>query len=115
MKDIVSDPSLVAYCGLYCGACPAHLKEKCPGCHGNDKASWCQVRTCCAGKGISSCADCEEFPNPKDCKKFHNFMSKLLGFFFRSDRAACIQQIRELGIQGHADDMSGQKRHAIKK
>ncbi len=31
MKEIVSDPKLVAYCGLYCGACKRYLQEKCPG------------------------------------------------------------------------------------
>jgi hypothetical protein len=35
MKAIVADAGLVAYCGLYCGACKAYLKEKYPGCHGN--------------------------------------------------------------------------------
>jgi hypothetical protein len=28
MKEIVADSKLVAYCGLYCGACKSYLKEK---------------------------------------------------------------------------------------
>jgi hypothetical protein len=37
MKDIVSNQELVAYCGLYCGACRAYRMDKCPGCHDNEK------------------------------------------------------------------------------
>jgi hypothetical protein len=39
------------------------------------------------------------------CKKFNNFMSKFFGLVFGSDRAACIQQIRENGIAQHAQIM----------
>ena len=115
MKEIVSEPELVAYCGLYCGACKAYLKGRCPGCHENRKAFWCQVRTCCLENELSSCADCIRHPDPRDCRRFNNFVSKLFGVIFRSDRAACIEQIRELGLQGHADDMSEHRRQSIRK
>lgn len=106
MKAIVSDPSLVAYCGLYCGACKRYLKDKCPGCRENQKATWCKLRSCCMENGYASCADCKEFEDPMACRKFNNFMSKLFGFIFRSDRNACIRKIREVGVQGYADEMS---------
>jgi len=32
MKEIIADEKLVAKCGLYCGACGAYLKGRCPGC-----------------------------------------------------------------------------------
>jgi len=115
MKAIVSDPDMVAYCGLYCGACRAYLKDRCPGCHENEKATWCKVRSCCIENRFASCADCREFPAPNDCRKFNNIVAKLFAFLFRSDRAACIAQLRELGIQGHADDMAKQKRQTIKR
>jgi len=115
MKDIISNVEFVAYCGLYCGACGSYLKDRCPGCHDNRKASWCKVRTCCIENGYSSCADCREFSNPGECKKYNNFFSKIIGFALRSDRAACIMQIKEIGIQGHADTMSKQKKQTIKK
>ncbi|HIJ66523.1 MAG TPA: DUF3795 domain-containing protein [Candidatus Hydrogenedentes bacterium] len=115
MKAIASDPNLVAYCGLYCGACRAYLKERCPGCHENQKATWCKIRTCCIQDGLSSCVDCTQFPNPNDCKKFNNVVAKVFALIFRSNRAACIQQIRELGIQGHADNMSERKQQSIKR
>jgi hypothetical protein len=115
MKEVVSSPDLVAYCGLYCGACGSYLKEKCPGCHENEKAKWCAIRTCCADNGYLSCADCKEFENPADCKKFNNLMAKIFGLIFRSDRLACIRQIKELGVQGHADKMAAIRRQSIKR
>jgi hypothetical protein len=115
MKDIVSNPELVAYCGLYCGACGAFRRGRCHGCHENVKAGWCKVRSCCIENQYSSCAACKQFEDARDCKKFNNWISKLFGLLFRSDRAACIRQIRTLGIEGHAKDMAAHKRHTIKK
>ena len=115
MQDVRVVPEMVAYCGLYCGACRSHLNGKCKGCHENSKATWCTVRACCIGKNIKSCAECADHANPSDCKKFNNFMSKLFGFVFRSDRAACIAQIRDLGIDGHAAIMAKNKAHTIKR
>jgi hypothetical protein len=62
-----------------------------------------------------SCADCTEFGDPMACRKFNNFMSKLFGFVFRSDRAACIRQIREVGIEAHADRLSEMGKHSIRR
>lgn len=115
MKEIVSNPTLVAYCGLYCGACRSYLREKCPGCHDNEKARWCKIRVCCMEPGYATCADCAEFKNPNDCRKFNNMMAKVFGLLFRSDRAACVAQIRELGVQGHADRMTEQRRQTIRR
>jgi len=113
--EIAKDKNLVAYCGLYCGACGTYLKGRCPGCHENRKATWCKVRSCCSNRKYESCADCAEFPNPNECRFFNNIISKIFGLIFRSDRAACIRQIREQGIEAHAADMAGKKRHTIKK
>jgi len=46
---------------------------------------------------------------------FNNWIAKLFGLIFRSDRAACISQIRQMGIEGHAVEMAGLKRQTIKK
>lgn len=115
MKEIVSDTNMVAYCGLYCGACKRYLREKCVGCHDNIKAAWCKVRSCCMNNQYASCAECKEFSDPKECGMFNNIISKAFGFIFRSDRAACINQIKELGIQGHADKMTELRRHSLKR
>jgi len=115
MREIVSDPNLVARCGLYCGACGSYLRDRCPGCHENEKAKWCKVRSCCMEHEFASCADCAEYPDPRACKDFNNFFAKLFGFFLRSDRAACVDEIRRLGVQGHADEMTRRRRQTIRR
>lgn len=106
---------LVAFCGLYCAACPSFVKGKCAGCQKNDKASWCKVRTCCMQSGFSSCAQCQAHNDPLECKKFNNFIARLFGLVFRSDRAACIRQIGTQGLEGHAKIMAEQNKMTIKK
>ena len=51
----------------------------------------------------------------EDYKKFNNFFSKMIGFILRSDRAACINRIKENGYDGFAVEMTYQKMHSIKK
>ena len=114
MNDIVVNPDLVGYCGIYCGACPSHVKGRCPGCHENEKATWCKIRLCCAENGYSSCADCTQFSDPEECNKFHNLFSKVIGFILRSDRRACVYQIKELGLEGHAKAMAELGRPSIR-
>jgi hypothetical protein len=115
MKPIVADPNLVAYCGLYCGACRAYLKGRCPGCHENRRAGWCKVRACCQRNRYASCADCTPFTDPSQCRLFNNPVARLFGLVFRSDRAACVRQIRTLGLEGHAQDMAARQRHTIRR
>jgi len=114
MSDIRVDPEQVAYCGIYCAACPKLQKERCPGCHGNEKASWCKVRSCCIEHDYATCADCTEFSDPTECRKFNNFFSKMIGFVLRSDRPACIQQVKTLGLEGHAKAMASLGRVSLK-
>ena len=105
LEEQPANGSIVAACGLVCSACRSFLDEKCKGCKENVKATWCKVRECCAYLDYRTCAECVEFTTPRDCGKFNNFFSKLYGFFQNSDRAACILQIRELGVEGHAKKM----------
>jgi hypothetical protein len=72
------------------------------------------VRQCCREAGLSSCAECKAFADPKNCKKFNNFFSKAIGLVLRSDRGACIAQIKEKGLQGHAEDMALRKRQTMR-
>ncbi len=113
MKEIVQDKNLVARCGLYCGACGSYLKGRCAGCHENAKATWCKVRSCCSEHQYASCADCKEFPDPKDCKKFNNVIARVIGVVLNSNRGACILKIRELGVEGYAGFMATQKRQSL--
>ena len=115
MKVVESNTNLIAYCGLYCGACRSYLTERCPGCHENQKAGWCKIRVCCREQHLATCAECSQFPDPRGCRKFNNFVAKVFGVLLRSDRAACIEQIRQLGLEGHADNMSEHKRQSIRR
>ncbi len=115
MKEIVSDHTLVAYCGLYCGACKRYLSDKCPGCHDNEKASWCKIRSCCIEHGYVSCADCAEYQDPVKCKKVNNLMARFFGLIFQSDRPACIKKIKEIGVERYADKMAKQRLQSIKR
>lgn len=93
MPVIQIDTELVARCGLYCGACKSFLAGKCKGCRENSKATWCKVRACCGEKQIKSCAECAEF----------------------SDPMACIDQIKQCGLNGHAKNMADLRSHTIKR
>jgi hypothetical protein len=115
MTEISVNTALVARCGLYCGACKSYLSGKCAGCHENARATWCGVRSCCAQKQIATCAECVDFPDPRACRKFNNFMSKLFAVVYRSDRAACITQIKDIGLEGHAKVMAQSGRQTIRR
>ena len=86
-----------------------------PGCREGPRFASCPVRACCLENGFSSCAECQTPADPRDCKKFNNFVSKIFGLIFRSDRRACILQIREKGLQGHADTMAAEQRQSIRR
>lgn len=115
MNTIKNDPSLIAFCGLYCGACKSYINGKCPGCEGNHKASWCDIRKCCMGKSIKSCADCKEFYDVKQCKKYNNFVARAIGFILRSDRPACVDKIKQDGYETFAKYMSSNGFQTIKR
>jgi deoxyhypusine synthase len=58
MKEkIAADPEFIAYCGLYCGACPRFLKGKCSGCRKSETLSWCKIRNCNENNNYHTCAD----------------------------------------------------------
>lgn len=115
MENIVADTANIAFCGLYCGACRKFLNGKCAGCQGNEKASWCKVRSCCLENGYQSCADCKTYADPNDCKMYDNFMARLFGFVFRSDRQACITHIKKEGYQKFAEFMTQNRQMSIRR
>ncbi len=94
----------IAACGLFCGTCRKFRKGSCPGCHANEKASWCEVRSCCREHGWQSCAECTLMPL-EACGKFNNIIAKVFGLVFRSDRRGCIERIRETGYEAFAAEM----------
>ena len=115
MKEITAEKNLVAYCGLYCGACKKYLRGKCPGCRQNTKATWCKVRKCCMDNQFESCADCNQYDDIMACKKFNNFMTKIFGFIFKSETQTCIQRINEAGTEIFAQEMADKGLMAYKR
>ena len=115
MRGIIADDSLVAYCGLYCGACRKFLSERCPGCQQNQRATWCKVRACCGEKQIPSCAECDEFSDVTDCTKLNGFIAKVFAVVFRSNRRACIKAIQAKGYETFAQEMAAARTMTIRK
>ena len=115
-KEIIREEvKLIAKCGLYCGSCPRFLKGKCLGCLDYHKASWCKLRTCCLEKNIASCADCKDYKNVMECGKYDNFIARIFGFVFNSNRSACIARIKEIGYEGFAHEMAENRVVTFKK
>ncbi len=112
--EIIADSSLVACCGLYCGACRSFLKGKCKGCKNYEKATWCKVRQCCQTNNYRSCADCHK-TETDTCSKFNNPISNVFEFLFKSDRHACIAKIKEDGYENFSIDMAKNKLQTIRK
>lgn len=104
----------VAYCGLYCGSCRKFKKGKCPGCYDNEKAAWCAIRKCCRDNNYKTCADCK-IVSLKECMKFNNIFSKVIGFVTWTDRSKCIDQIKIVGIDTFAQTMNEKNRMSIKR
>lgn len=80
---------MLAYCGIYCEQCsartahierdyrhlehfPARYKKErpdladydCEGCKGRCICGPCEIKRCASGKGLDSCAECDDFPCP---------------------------------------------------
>ncbi|MCD4676063.1 MAG: DUF3795 domain-containing protein [Desulfobacula sp.] len=115
MGAIQNNVKLVAKCGLYCGSCSKFQKGKCNGCLENQRASWCKARICCFEKNIASCAECDEVSDVMTCKKYNNFIAKLFGLVFNSDRAACIHEIKEKGYEQFAKEMAQNRTMTFKR
>lgn len=105
----------IAYCGLYCEACKRYINGKCPRCGKNEKASWCGIRKCCINNEYKSCADCATYNDPDECKQFNNWISRVIGFLFRSDRRGCIEYIKKNGYEQYAEYMSSEGRMSMKR
>jgi hypothetical protein len=112
-QEIKVDNELIAYCGLYCGACRKYLNDKCPGCRLNEKATWCKIRTCCIEQHYHTCAKCRM--NAHDCRKFNNIFSKLFALIFKSDREACLNRINEIGEDKYSKEMAEKNIMTIKR
>lgn len=112
-----ADLSLLAYCGLYCGACsfkaaaaennrkhlsniPAkydYLKNmeliECPGCRNDNRCGDCKIKSCAVEKKIAYCGECNEYP----CQLIKNFASD--GIEHHENILKNIDKIRKIGIE----------------
>jgi hypothetical protein len=64
--------------------------------------------------GYTTCADCQ-LTSLEECKPFNNFMAKVFGFIFRSDRAACVRMIGEQGLEQYANYMAQNRLQSIRR
>lgn len=113
MRAVVIDTRLIAACGMYCGACPSYINEKCPGCHTRGKVLFCQVRSCCHEQGIHSCGDCGEHGDPSDCSRLDNLFSRVVDRIRNTDRTECIRAIQDAGPEHYAESMARRGKRAI--
>ena len=58
-------------CGILCSKCNWKKTEKCKGCANIDNPFWgvCPVKSCCEGKKLKHCGECNEFP----CTQLNDF------------------------------------------
>ena len=110
-----SNSSLVAACGLFCGACHRYIKGNCPGCRKNEKATWCKVRKCTTWHGYTTCAECTSYENVNDCSSFNTFFARVIALFFRSDRPASLRYLAKVGLEQYSQEMETFGQVVIKK
>jgi hypothetical protein len=61
MANTLFDPTLVRYCGFYCGSCPTYCRGECNGCV-SDPDHVCFTHQCVPQKGLRFCGECPDFP-----------------------------------------------------
>ena len=98
---------VVAYCGLVCSDCGAYKKQKCAGCF-SDKPLFrnCPVKKCAGERNLTTCADCSEYEDLRQCKKLNSFIAKLFQAIFRSNRIGNLEQIRADGLESFKKSLS---------
>ena len=88
----------IAPCGMNCGVCQAHLREKnkCPGCNnGPSKISClqCKIKNCAERKG-KFCYDCNDFP----CQKLEHLDKRYREKYSMSE-IENLEFIRDKGME----------------
>ncbi len=90
---------IIAYCGLACSNCGMYVKGKCAGCHSEKPMNRnCKMKACASARHYTTCADCTEFANLKDCRKLNNLVANFFGFIFRTNRIGNLNRIRQIGM-----------------
>ena len=113
MPERIADANLVSSCGLYCGCCKKYLSGACPGCRANAKALYCRTRRCVLRRGIRSCADCDDHPDPATCHKVHGLLFRTIDLLTDTGRLENLDRIEELGHEGYAEAMCREGRQTL--
>jgi hypothetical protein len=99
------DENLVSYCGLYCGLCKKYSKGVCQGCRKKEAPKWCEVKPCNEKKELKSCAECNDFPNVRKCKKMYPFKYKFGECIAQMTRKGGLDMIKEKSYKEFAECM----------
>ncbi|MGB8656321.1 MAG: DUF3795 domain-containing protein [Candidatus Zixiibacteriota bacterium] len=118
---MAKDINLLAYCGLYCGACSfkvafdeknrQHIKnmpskydqyknaelEFCPGCRLDKQRGSCKIRNCAMSKDLTNCGECIDFP----CAILKEFNYD--GMPHHADCISNLMMVKEKGIDYFLD------------
>lgn len=98
---------IIANCGLVCSECGMYTKGKCKGCFGGKPMnSNCKIKQCTKEHQYSTCADCQQFSNLKQCGEINNCIGKFFGFIFRTDKIGNLNRIREIGYDKFKQERS---------
>jgi hypothetical protein len=104
--------NLVAYCGLYCGACPIYLKGKCKSCKDpNSDVHYksCKVRPCCTKNEYSTCAECNKYQSIDYCKDYNPLFLRFSQFLTQTSRKKGIEKIKNDGAKAFLEFMANRK------
>ena len=113
MLPILSQPPAdahIAPCGLFCSECGAFRKKRCQGCQVAPGFSRCAIRKCCAERGLTTCAGCEDFRAPRDfreCRKVNNWIAKIFKLIFGGDRPKALALLRDEGPEAYLREKRG--------
>ena len=89
----ISNPPVnehIAACGLFCTNCGKFKRGRCQGCQEVPGFQRCSIRKCVIEKGITICAECDEFASPRsyaECKKINNLIAKIFALILSPDRS----------------------------
>jgi hypothetical protein len=87
-EQMTDNEPFIAYCSLYCKACPAFTSGKYDGCKGNSAKSAalyqkCQVKPCCAENGFFTSV------NRSKCIEMKKIYSTFIAFIFVFSLISC--------------------------
>ena len=113
-EQTTDNEQFIAYCGLYCKACPSFISGKCDGCRSNSAKSavlykQCKVKPCCNENKFFTCADCTIHESTKDCKKYNPLLLKIASWIESTDRSKAIEMLQKEGRAAFAAFMEDKK------